>query len=393
MEQNGQVHTGHCTCMAGLGEACSHIAAVLFYLMASWDKTQQTSCTSQPCSWLAPSTKRKGQPLSETDFTNPLTKFKKGKKQTVVQQELGPGPSDTEKETFLENLAAACPSASILKVWPGYAQPEVDPALPLDMASLYDSTLVGLPISTLEQKAADVLNSLTCSEEQRDNAQSLTMEQSKCRDWFRLRVGRVTASNLKKCLATDPETPAPSVLGSVCTSDRASVKTPAIVWGKEKEEAALQEYVSTQGHYHEGFKMEGSGLWVCCEAPYMAGSPDGLVGCVCCGRGVVEVKCPYVFRDCTVQEFLTDKKSFMSMHDDGVAYLHRSHPYFYQVQAQMFVCDVTYCDFVVHTNRFTLIERVQLDRSFMANCLHKVKVFMTKAVLPQLMAHHFTEGP
>ena len=31
MEQNGQVHTGHCTCMAWLGEVCSHISAVLFY--------------------------------------------------------------------------------------------------------------------------------------------------------------------------------------------------------------------------------------------------------------------------------------------------------------------------------------------------------------------------
>ena len=29
-KENGQVLCGHCTCMAGLGEACSHVAAMLF---------------------------------------------------------------------------------------------------------------------------------------------------------------------------------------------------------------------------------------------------------------------------------------------------------------------------------------------------------------------------
>ena len=106
---------------------------------------------------------------------------------------------------------------------------------------MYDSTLVGLPISTLEKKATDVLNSLTRSEEQRANVQSITMEQYKCDDWFRIRVGRVIASHPKRCLATDPVAPAPSVLASVCMSDRSSVKTSATVWGKEKEEAALPE--------------------------------------------------------------------------------------------------------------------------------------------------------
>ena len=104
---------------------------------------------------------------------------------------------------------------------------------------------------------------------------------------------------------------------------------------------------------------------------------------------MVEVKCPYRLRDSTTAEFLADSNSCMSVDDEGVASLKRNHQYYYQVQAQMFVCGVQYCDFVVHTNSFTLIERVPYDVAFISECLPKVRLFMNKAVLPQLMAHHF----
>ena len=44
----------HCTCMAGLGEACSHIAALLFTVEANTRVKKRTVCTSLPCSWLPP---------------------------------------------------------------------------------------------------------------------------------------------------------------------------------------------------------------------------------------------------------------------------------------------------------------------------------------------------
>ena len=30
-EKNGTILAAHCTCMAGLGEVCTHVAAVLFF--------------------------------------------------------------------------------------------------------------------------------------------------------------------------------------------------------------------------------------------------------------------------------------------------------------------------------------------------------------------------
>ena len=55
VEKIGSVLCSHCNCMAGLGEACSHIAAVLFALEANMQERKSMSSTSLPCSWLPPS--------------------------------------------------------------------------------------------------------------------------------------------------------------------------------------------------------------------------------------------------------------------------------------------------------------------------------------------------
>ena len=47
-ERNGTILCAHCTCMAGLREACSHIAALLFAIEAHTKVKKDASCTSRP---------------------------------------------------------------------------------------------------------------------------------------------------------------------------------------------------------------------------------------------------------------------------------------------------------------------------------------------------------
>ena len=49
-EKNGVVLCARCNCMAGLGEACSHISAILFTSDANEHAKISMSCTSMPCS-------------------------------------------------------------------------------------------------------------------------------------------------------------------------------------------------------------------------------------------------------------------------------------------------------------------------------------------------------
>ena len=48
---DGVVMCAHCDCVAGLGEVCSHVGAVLFYTEATH---RIKSCTEVPCAWSMP---------------------------------------------------------------------------------------------------------------------------------------------------------------------------------------------------------------------------------------------------------------------------------------------------------------------------------------------------
>ena len=77
VQKCGIVVCARCDCMAGLGEACSHIAAILFTLDANVQARKSLSCTSMPCSWLPPSFRSVPfAPISDIDFSDPEKRMK-----------------------------------------------------------------------------------------------------------------------------------------------------------------------------------------------------------------------------------------------------------------------------------------------------------------------------
>ena len=74
-EASGSVICAHCTCMAGLGEACFHIAAFLFAVYMRTRMLPKLACTSVPCRWLSPSMQQVGyKPIADIDFMAPHAK-------------------------------------------------------------------------------------------------------------------------------------------------------------------------------------------------------------------------------------------------------------------------------------------------------------------------------
>ena len=67
--------------MAGLGEACSHIAALLFWLEANNRLLADPSCTSVPCQWSAPTMQNVDyRQIKDIDFASPEFKMNHGAK-------------------------------------------------------------------------------------------------------------------------------------------------------------------------------------------------------------------------------------------------------------------------------------------------------------------------
>ncbi|CAB4033934.1 hypothetical protein pdam_00025903, partial, partial [Paramuricea clavata] len=60
----GDIKSAYCTCTAGLGETCNHVAALLYRVEAAarLGVTNQPACTSLPCKWTPPSKKTNVNP-------------------------------------------------------------------------------------------------------------------------------------------------------------------------------------------------------------------------------------------------------------------------------------------------------------------------------------------
>jgi len=143
--------------------------------------------------------------------------------------------------------------------------------------------------------------------------------------------------------------------------------------------------------------MSDSGLVISPHWPFIGASPDGIVECNCCGRGVLEIKCPYSHRgEDLLSAVISDKQFCLIQNDDGSLQLDHGHAYYYQVQTQMFICDVDYCDFSVFTFPTEVeeasphIERIFKDADFWETCLEKARCFFRTCLLPEILGHWYT---
>ena len=136
----------------------------------------------------------------------------------------------------------------------------------------------------------------------------------------------------------------------------------------------------------QGFKQ--CGLFIKPDYPYLAASPDGLFLCKCCGLSIVEAKCPYSVRNENIHVKETfDRVDFLEDFH-GKPRLKRSHKYYTQMQAQMWVCGVCHGFFIVWTQVGPpLYERIELDMEFCLTVVNNITLFYRSFVLPCLLGY------
>lgn len=128
VQKDGEVVTAHCTCMAGLGEACSHIAATLFTIEAAVKKVKETACTSLPCVWSDSSGgKADFAEGYEIDFTSPARKRSVLNAEgvmptpTLTKSREIPLPTPEENNTLYDQLMATGVRCAVLSLTPKHA--------------------------------------------------------------------------------------------------------------------------------------------------------------------------------------------------------------------------------------------------------------------------------
>ena len=162
-------------------------------------------------------------------------------------------------------------------------------------------------------------------------------------------------------------------------------------WGCNHEQEAKDCYLAKASQSHQNLSITEAGLFVDYQNPYLGASPDGLVECCCCGKGVLEVKCPFCHKDSLPED---NETGFCMLKSEGAWSLKRSHSYYYQVQLQLHVChDALYADFIVWTQSEIAVERIYRDDQFFENCIENARHFFTYGILPEIIGKWYTRMP
>lgn len=286
----------------------------------------------------------------------------------------------------LRELRVLAPNAAILTSMDlsdtdSASESDTETNLPEPLTSVYDKQLRGIPPNVLKEKSLEMFQRLgkKLTSDQCEALEFTTREQSKCRAWHTHREGRITSTNLHH-LCTAKELTDNDLKNIMHYNKTEDLQVPAILWGRQMEDTARKCYIEEMSKGHTNFFVKLSGLVVRPDHLHLGTSPDGIVSCSCCGRGTLEIKCPYKFRE-GLDGCSEDPRFCLGT----TGQLKRNHPYYYQVQQQIFVCDVQYGYFVVWTKQVMVINRIARDEDLLLRAMAKAEQLFLDHILPELL--------
>ena len=229
-----------------------------------------------------------------------------------------------------------------------------------------------------------------------------TRKQADSKLWLALHNGRITSSRFGEIICrkdtTDPSVLVKSLMGYkgkiVCTA--------AMKWGKNNEDRARQMYIKDRADSGEIMSVRETGLTLCPSMPYLGASADDFITChsvdTCC-CGVLEIKCPYSIHGNYVMELspqeIAEKygdKFCLAKGSDNQLHLKTSHPYYAQIQGEMAIINVEWCDFVVFSGDKIFIDRIWFDLDYWSELLlPKLQTFYVHVAREILSGRHFLE--
>lgn len=227
-----------------------------------------------------------------------------------------------------------------------------------------------------------ILNSV-CDGAYIKEVEESTRGQADNAEWHRQRKGRLTASMFGEAYRNTVQTPECSLAKKIaCPKPFKSIHTEH---GIKHEAVARELYIQEHLAHHQRHSYKESGLWVSPNKPWLAASPDGLISCKCCGDGLLEIKCTSKHWEVEIHD-IASRGDYEIELVDGVAQLKKSSKWYHQVQAQMYVCRRSYCDFVLMTTRGQMCQRIYYDGEDWENCvIPNVGSFYTHCVYPNFI--------
>lgn len=399
---SGEVMCGHCSCMAGLAEVCTHVAALLFWVEISVRIRDCQTVTDKAAYWITPSVSASVIPkrIEEIDFRSPKRKLNELDKELVSpdppsrqsskRKAIVNKATASELEAFYEGLNSCSKKAGILRVIPKYAmeyRPRSLDTPTQTLSELYDPDAHKLNEKELDEKCRDIFAKVRISSQEAAKVELETRNQCQNRKWFQLRIGRITSSVMKEACRTRVDNPSLSLIKKICYRNK--FRSIATDWGIDNEKVAKDAYFSSMKTKHNNLTIRDSGLIINPKYPYIGASPDAIVQCTCCGIRCLEIKCPFSYRDKSIHK-LADDETYLHYGYNGEILLKTDHNYFYQVQTQLLATGYKSCDFFVWTLKDYSLTKIENHQAVQNEIVNKSCALFRDVILYELVTKFYT---
>ena len=155
-------------------------------------------------------------------------------------------------------------------------------------------------------------------------------------------------------------------------------------WGKDNEGVARNAYIQEFRSQHKNFVVSECGLFISTSHPFLGASPDGVVHCDCHGKGLLEIKCPWTHRGLNISEF-ADEKGTCLVKKNGNVHLIQEHQYYFQIQCQLGVTELPWCDSYLCTSKGSFCERITFDSEKWEQHVNRCFIAFRRIILPELL--------
>jgi len=202
-DKTSDILTGHCKCMAGLSETCSHVAAVLFLCEYITRRNNYSSPTDHLAYWVDPNASKKvsvsPKKISHLCLQNVKSKYKnsqmKNTKDLQMNKRFFPKNAIRSHKNlfkFLAKVQKVNPRSAALTVVSPFCN-EIDrkKMFPFLLSKLYKEEYSTKSLPELKMLGQSLKFNLT--DEDRTYIEKRTRRQAQNYDWIQYRIGQITA--------------------------------------------------------------------------------------------------------------------------------------------------------------------------------------------------------
>ena len=390
VERNGTIKDGFCACKAGRNGVCSHVCALLWCLLdAKYSgKTvihiKKLACTDEQCKWNVPSQTPNQVAKSSADLIykkhvpgkdskSHIHHANRRKRRDALKPVVNPALLK-EYHTKLTESNQNSMLCDVLKSHDFQPLKLKEPPCVDECDSQTEELLpINVPVEVLWELEVEKLQEIKPFKMEKITLQESwqiqkeTIDQSSCEQWGDQRIGKPTASKFgliyNRNLLVDQK-----FIQNVFNKSKFN-QTKYMTEGLINEDFACQKYLD-ENQYFKAYKC---GFCRNVGFPCVGASPDRVVYDFNLGAYILlEIKTLSKAKELKlgIRDAILQKRcTFLHINKEGKIQLKIKSNHYIQIQGQLAITGLEFCDLIVDSGVDHYIERVPFNRDFWVNSL------------------------